>query len=140
MYKIVKERSEILIIILLCLVYPAMAQDPGTVTVIKDPKIDVLIARRIQLERESSGTSRITAEGYRVQVFSGSDRSQAYQEQAEFKTLYPSLNTYISYAQPNYKLRVGDFRTRLEAEKFMNQIRETYPSLFIFQERINLSR
>lgn len=128
------------IISMLCFISPAQAQETGTVTIIKDPKIDVLIARRLKLEREAIGTSRITAEGYRVQLFSGSNRAQTYDEQARFKALYPSLNTYISYSQPNYKIRAGDFRTRLEAEKFMSQARRAYSSLFILPERINLSR
>jgi hypothetical protein len=132
-------RFLILIVFLVYFAFPSFAQDQGTVTVVKDAKIDMLIARKQELERETWG-SRITAEGYRVQIFSGSDRARAYQEQAKFKSIYPQLNTYISYAQPNYKIRVGDFRGRLEAEKFMNQLRKTYPSLFIFPERINLSR
>jgi hypothetical protein len=142
MRKIINGRActFILMVILLCFIYPADAQEPGTVTVIKDPAIDLLIARRIELEREAAGTPRITVEGYRVQIFSGTDREQTYKEQSKFKALYPSINTYISYTQPNYKVRVGDFRTRMEAEKFMNQVRKTYPTLFIFQERINLSR
>ena len=122
------------------MMYPASAQEPGTVTIVQDPKIEILIARRLELKREAAGSTRVTAEGFRVQIFSGSDRDKTYQEQARFKSMYPAINTYISYTQPNYKIRVGDFRTRLEAEKFMNQIRKVYPTLFIFQERINFSR
>lgn len=142
MKEIVKERSKafILMVVLIYFIAPAYGQEPGTVSIEKDPDIDVLIARRLELKREEAGTTRVTAEGYRVQIFSGADREKTYQEQARFKAQYPSLNTYISYTQPNYKIRVGDFRTRLEAEKFMNQIRKSYPTLFIFQERINFPR
>lgn len=129
-----------LVIALHCFVFSAAAQDPGTLTIDKDPQIDALISRRLELRREEAGTTRITAEGYRVQIFSGANREETYKVQAGFKTQYPRLNTYISYDQPNYKIRVGDFRTRLEAERFMNQIRKNYPTLFIFKERINFSR
>lgn len=60
-----------------------------------------------------------------------------YSEQAQFKSEYPKMNTYITYKEPNYYLRVGDFRTRLEAQRFMNELRATYPTLFIFREKIN---
>lgn len=142
MMVIIKEitKTAISIVTFLCWFFPAVAQNQGTVTIVKDPGIDSLIARRLELKREEAGTTRVTAEGYRVQIFSGNDREKAYREQAKFKSQYPSLNTYISYTQPNYKIRVGDFRTRLEAEKFMNQIRDSYPTRFIFQERINFSR
>jgi cell division protein FtsN len=47
------------------------------------------------------------------------------------------VRSYVSYTQPNYRVRVGDFRTRLEAQKFLNELRKQYSSLFIFAERIN---
>lgn len=112
----------------------ALAQKPGKVEVIKDPKIDSLIARRVELSRSGA----ISVNGFRVQIFSGTSRQEAYDQQARFQTLYPGVRTYISYEQPNYKVRVGDFRTRLEAEKLMNKLRRFYPALFIFSEHINL--
>lgn len=112
----------------------SLAQNPGKVEVIKDPKIDSLIARRLELSRSGA----ISVNGFRVQIFSGTSRQEAYDQQARFQTLYPGVRTYISYEQPNYKVRVGDFRTRLEAEKLMNKLRRFYPALFIFSERINL--
>jgi len=114
------------------------AQEKGTVLVTKDPQIDSLIARRLELNRAGVSGNNVTLLGFRVQVFSGLDRQMTYSEQLKFKTRYPDINTYISYTQPNYKLRVGDFRTRLEAEKLMNELKKYYNSLFIFSEMIIL--
>jgi hypothetical protein len=75
--------------------------------------------------------------GYRVQVYYGSDRRVVFREQARFGALYPNLMTYVTYREPNYYLRVGDFRTRMEAQKLMAELRSTYPTLFIFREKIN---
>lgn len=113
----------------------AFAQEKGKVIVSKDPLIDSLIARRLEL---SAGANSISSTGYRVQIYSGLEREQAYAEQTRFKAAYPSIRTYISYVQPYYRVRVGDFRTRLEAEKFMNELRRRYSSMFIFSEKINL--
>ena len=115
-----------------------MAQNQGRVTVVKNPLIDSLIARRIALNKgiSSDGTA-IVVYGYRVQVFFGTDRKEAYIEQSRFKSLYPELTTYLSYTQPNYRIKVGDFRTRAEAQKLMNELRPEFPTLFIFNERIN---
>ena len=116
----------------------ASAQTGGKVTVVKDPLIDSIIARRIALNKGvSQNGSSIVVYGYRVQVFFGPDRKEAYNQQAKFKDLYPELNTYLSYTQPNYKVRVGDFRTRAEAQKLLNDLRPVFPTLFIFSERIN---
>ncbi len=130
-------KSLIGFILILCFQQLA-AQEKGTVLVTKDPQIDSLIARRLELNREGVSGKNVTLQGFRVQIFLGLDRQIAYSEQVKFKTQNPSINTYISYTQPNYKLRVGDFRTRLEAEKLMNELKKYYTSMFIFSEMIIL--
>ena len=116
----------------------AFAQTGGKVTVVKDPLIDSIIARRIALNKAvTPNGNSIVVYGYRVQVFFGADRREAYDQQAKFKDLYPELNTYVSYTQPNYKVRAGDFRTRAEAQRLLNDLRSVFPTLFIFSERIN---
>lgn len=140
--------KKILTVLLCCLSAAAVAQNKGTVSVVKDPLIDSLIAKRIELNRRQTtapvaistgkpGTTIVSQMGYRVQIFYGSDRREVFNEQSKFNNSYPELNTYITYKQPNYYLRVGDFRTRLEAQRFMNELRGTFPTLFIFREKIN---
>ncbi|RZK40483.1 MAG: SPOR domain-containing protein [Pedobacter sp.] len=119
------------------------AQTKGNVTIIKDPLIDSLIAKRIELNTKRPTTTNPTSSvivsqtGYRVQIFYGLDRRETFNEQSRFKALYPRLNTYITYKEPNYYLRVGDFRTRLEAQNLLNELRAHFPTLFIFREKIN---
>lgn len=125
-------------VFLIICIHSVSAQERGKVQVIKDPQIDSLIAKRLELSKDSRSGSNISVSGYRVQIFSGLERQQAYSEQAKFKVRFPAYSTYISYVQPNYRVRVGDFRTRLEAEKFMNELRKFYSSLFIFSEMIIL--
>lgn len=114
----------------------AFAQQ-GKVTVIKDPQIDSLISRRLALSRAGTTGNKVTSSGFRVQIFSGLGRDDAYSEHARFRSLFPGVGSYVSYTQPNYRVRVGDFRTKLEAQKFMNELKKQYTSLFIFAERIN---
>jgi hypothetical protein len=137
------------IVVICCFVSAGLsAQTRGRVTIEKDPLIDSLIAKRIQLSVSPSGAVSagtvvtrpgviVAQMGYRVQVFYGSDRREVFSQQAKFNGLYPSQNTYITYKQPNYYLRVGDFRTRLDAQRFLNELRPTFPTLFIFREKIN---
>ncbi|MFA5244564.1 MAG: SPOR domain-containing protein [Pedobacter sp.] len=116
----------------------AAAQEKGRVVVVMDPGIDSLIAKRLELNQSTVSGKSITVSGFRVQIFSGLDRQQVYAEQNKFKTRFPGSGTYITYIQPNYRLRVGNFRTRLEAEKFMNELKKYYSSMFIFSEQIIL--
>ena len=116
----------------------AKAQQRGTLEIIKDPRIDTLLARRMQPVKSGVATNNyVSTDGYRVQIFTGSSRAEAYAAQAKFKRLYPELRTYIIYREPNFKVRAGDFRTRLEAAKMMQELKPVFPVLFIISEKIN---
>lgn len=94
---------------------------------------DVRITRLDSLKRKHPGLRS----GYRVQIFFG-DRSEALRRKAEFREEFPDLPAYISYLAPNFRLRVGDFRTRLEAEKLKRQIEENYSGCYIVRDKIEL--
>jgi len=119
-------------------VLPALshAQTRGKVEVIKDPLIDTLIARRASLSK-GMGIAEETTSGYRVQIFFGSNRQEAYNAQARFLNEYPEIRTYVLYTEPNFKVQVGDFRTKLEAQKLQNDLRDKFTSLFIIPGKIN---
>lgn len=131
--------------IICCLSIALFAQKRGTVTVIKDPLIDSLIQRRLVLSKKTATVTPtihregviVSQMGYRVQIFYGSDRKETFNEQQRFKTAYPKHNAYVTYKEPNYYLRVGDFRTRLEAQRMLNELRSMFATLFIFREKIN---
>ncbi len=132
-----------LLILFLLITGVTFAQTKGVVTIIKDPLIDTLIAKRVALNKTKPITTNLASNaivsqmGYRVQVFYGSDRRLTFSEQARFKASYPKLGTYIIYKEPNYYLRVGNFRTRMEAQKLLTELKTSFATLFIFKEKIN---
>ena len=121
-----------------------LAQQPGRVEEQKDPLIESL--QRLRAAYQGSGTApagekkgiKTTAPGFRVQVYSGADRSKAYAEQARFKRIFPDVETYISYEEPNYRVKVGDFTSRSEAQELMSALRKNFTSVFLFSETINV--
>ncbi|HWZ02068.1 MAG TPA: SPOR domain-containing protein [Mucilaginibacter sp.] len=115
------------------------AQTRGKVEVVKDPLIDTFIARRPQLNK-TIGVSESTSSGYRVQIYFGSNRQSAYNAQAKFMSDYPEVSTYVTYTEPNFKVQVGDFRTRLEAQKMQSDLNGMFSSLFIIPTKINLPK
>jgi hypothetical protein len=123
----------------ICIFIPVFcsAQTRGTVKVFKDPLIDSLIAHRNALKIVKSGGAKFSSQGYRVQIFSGSNRRDAYNIQSRFQAEYPGMRTYISYRMPDFKVHIGDFRTRLEAEKQVQDMKGRYNGLFIISARIN---
>jgi hypothetical protein len=77
--------------------------------------------------------------GYRVQIFfeSGNYSKDKALETAEvFAENFPNIRYYLSFKEPYYRLRVGDFRTLIEAKGFLNQIIQIYPSAFEVKDNI----
>jgi len=123
------------------LVLPSLlfAQERGKVEVVKDPKVDSLIQGYVTTGSGKSGEAT-SLEGYRIQIFSGSDRKDAYDAQAKFQERYPGIGTYLTYRSPDFKVHIGDFRSRLEAEKMMQELKNRFTGLFIIPEKINLPK
>jgi hypothetical protein len=115
------------------------AQDKGKVEVVKDPKVDSLVQDYV-IGDKGKNIAPASSDGYRIQIFSGSDRKAAYDAQAKFQAKYPDLATYLTYRAPNFKIRVGDYRSRLEAEKMVQDLKPFFNGLFIIQEKINLPK
>ncbi len=78
--------------------------------------------------------------GYRVHLYMDSGnraRLNTRKEQANFEDIYPDVNAYIVYEEPYFKLRAGDFRTRVDARRFLEKIRSDYSAAYIVVDRIN---
>ncbi|MBS1916130.1 MAG: SPOR domain-containing protein [Bacteroidetes bacterium] len=121
--------KKILIFILSLACTKIFAQtDSGSVTVTKDPRIDLLIKKQIQINDETTKDSRRTAPGFRIQVISSDDRNQVFTAKAKIYKEYPELKPYIVYLPPNYRLRVGNFKTQEEAQVYFDKLSKLYPT------------
>ncbi|MDP4148877.1 MAG: SPOR domain-containing protein [Bacteroidota bacterium] len=119
----------------------AMAQvDSGTVIVHKDPRVDDLVRKQIQINEETTRDSRRNIPGFRIQVINSTDRNKVFAAKTRIYQEFPDLKPYLLYQAPNYKLRVGNFRTQEEAEEFEKQLTRLFPSgLFIIRDVIEVS-
>lgn len=90
-----------------------------------------LLSELIQLKKELSNKSELK-EFYRIQLYSGS-RQEAEKSIKEFSKLDLKIDSDIIYETPNFKVWVGFFRTRLEAEKQLNTIKEEFPKALILK-------
>ena len=133
-YKAILQITGYCFFIVLFFAAPAMAQTRGKVEVVKDARIDTFAARRADLNKANSETS---INGFRVQIFTGENRKDAYNAQAKFQEQYPNIRTYVIYSEPNFKVRAGDFRSRLEAEKLEEELKKWFTGMFIISEKIN---
>ncbi len=81
------------------------------------------------------------AQGYRVQIGSESgsgSQSRANNIRNEFRKKYKDVETYIVWEAPNYKVRVGDFRTKVEASLFWKIIQDEFPNSYVVGDKIVL--
>lgn len=110
----------------------AQTADSGHVEVIQDYKIKELVNKHIELN------SKAAVKGYRIKIHFGADKTKAKEVKAKFISKFPNVPAYEKYDQPNFNIRVGDFRTKLEAYKFLKEVQLEFPSAFIVQDDIEL--
>ncbi|MGM9803829.1 MAG: SPOR domain-containing protein [Muribaculaceae bacterium] len=82
--------------------------------------------------------------GYRIQVFSGSSATAKRDAQVRERNIisrFPQMRPYMGYKAPSWRLRVGDFRTRDEANDMLQQLKKAFPAyareMTIVVDRIN---
>jgi hypothetical protein len=99
------------------------------ISVNQDPRIEKMLHWHIQNNKITDGI-----EGYLVEIFFSSAmnaREQAMKKKVEFLSKYPDNNVHIIYSAPNFRVRIGDFRTKSEALKLLKKIQSDYPGAFI---------
>jgi hypothetical protein len=128
------------IVILATGVY-AQGQRQGYLEVRQDPALDSLLMSyemlraQVELNTDNKGIP-----GYRIQIFfdSGINSGERARKAMEgFELLFPDIPGYITWKAPNYRVRVGDFRSRLEAEKALAEIEDEYPNAWVIKDEIN---
>lgn len=81
--------------------------------------------------------------GYRIRVFYNNEpsaRTRSESIEATLKEQYPGIGVYRTFESPNYKVTVGDFRSKDEALGIYNALKGTYPTAYIIKETINYPR
>lgn len=95
----------------------------------KSERIDLLIDEYLENKKYN---------GYRIQIFSSSNNKwDAVQAKSEFLKAFPDIKSYLVYQAPNFKVRVGDFLDRLEANQQLILIQESFPNAFLVKGEVD---
>lgn len=108
----------------------------GTGYTVKEEELMNLRMRAKKISEENP-----VVEGFRVQLYSSSGAESfniANNVQSEFLKIYPELPCYVVHQKPSFKVRVGDYRQRIDAERFLVELKEKFPDAFIVKDAINL--
>jgi SPOR domain len=95
-------------------------------------------AQQLVKRHIASNKAKQTMPGYRVQLFFGANRSKAYEVRTDFVKVFSTTPAYVVYHQPNFKVRVGDFKTRLEAVRFLKEAHQLFDNAFIVRDEIKI--
>lgn len=108
----------------------------GDLNIYQDSGIDSLIGRYILYNLRLNGL-----EGFRIQIYNSSNknaREESGKVRAEFMSRFPDIVSYASFDKPSYyKIRTGNYRTRIEGTRYLLMIRKVFPDAILVPSIIN---
>lgn len=117
----------------------------GCLLIQQDMRINELLRLNRHISSKKKGFY-----GFRIQIYSKSSIDSSIEEaqdfKANFETNFPDLKVYLNYFDPDFKIRVGNFRDKIECESTIIKIKEFYPSCYTvrcfiaFKDFLALSR
>ena len=126
------------IFLLSCLVQFASAQT-GSVVVNKDPRVDLLISKQIEINEITTRDSRRHSSGYRILVISSNNRNKVIEAKTTMYREFPELKAYMMYQAPFFRLKVGNFKDRAEAEAYLTEVTRLFKSgVYIVPDTIEI--
>ncbi len=105
------------------------------VVVEASPRLEALVARDRQLKRKIE-----MLPGYRVHVYAGTVRQQAWNAKRRAMSAFPDVPGYLDYSVPNYVVRLGDFLNREEAYIFLREARQFFPGAFLVSSDVKVPK
>jgi SPOR domain len=120
-------------------VKPAQVDTPPSMAAPRTGKVELHADPEVDDIMRSYTEHKHAQKGFRVQIVLG-DRKTAEDTKRAFLQKNPDIPAYMSWLAPNWRLRVGDFRTRLEAERLLRDLKVNYPGSYIVPDEIEMPR
>jgi hypothetical protein len=113
--------------------------DTPSVMVHKDPRLDLLVKKQIQINDETSREARKSGKGFRLMIISTVNRDEAIGAKTKVYTYFPELKAYLWHQSPYYKLKAGNFKERKDAEAYQKRLNVYFPKgVFIMNDIVEL--
>ncbi|MFD1062344.1 SPOR domain-containing protein [Winogradskyella litorisediminis] len=103
-----------------------LSAQEGTVNIEQPKAIDQLLEYKKDIK---------TVETYKIQIYSGDSASGAENAKSKFMSSFGEWPIEMVFNTPNYKIWVGNFRNRLEADRALLRIKKNYMNAFIFKPK-----
>ncbi len=120
--------------ILLGFVYASLcAQGSGELNIKTNEGIEKLIAQKIAYNK-----SLKTIKGYKIQLYYGSEQG-AYGIKDKFNKLYPEIPAKLIFNTPDWKIQVGNYYTKLQADHDIVQLKIDFPGAIVIAADIDIA-
>lgn len=106
--------------------------EDGVVRIESSAHVDQMLAQKKEYNK-----SLEKFQGFKIQIYYGSEK-KCYEVKDEFTSLFPDIATSIIFSTPQWKLQIGNYRTRLEADHAMVGIKKEYPSAIVLATEIDI--
>ena len=118
---------------------PLLAQDSTSVVIHKDPRIDLLIKKQVEINEETTRDARKVGRGFRLLVINTNKRDEAINAKTKLYQYFPELKSYLLYQSPYYKLKAGNFKERKDAEAYQKKLTPFFPKgVFVMNDLIEV--
>ena len=133
--------KKILSLILIALSIRASAQiDSTSIAVHKDPRIDMLVKKQVEINEITTRNSRRFVAGFRILVVNTNDRNKALSAKSKLYQQFPDLTVYLMYQAPYYKLKAGNFKERKDADDYLPNIQRLFPAgVYVIRDTIEVN-
>lgn len=101
---------------------PAWSQFGKSAYVTRDPRVDVLVDKQIELNGEAIKGRTITIQGFRLLMITTNKRDVALDVKSRLMKNYPDQKSYLYYQSPNFKVQFGNFKTYKDADKAKSEM------------------
>ena len=103
----------------------------GEITINQDQEITQLLAIKKEINSNENSSDR-----YKIQIYSGR-RVSAEKSKSDFRNSYGKWSSKLVYETPNYKVWVGSFRSRLEADRALLEVKKKFPNVKLIENKTN---
>lgn len=110
----------------------------NTLYVVKDTRLDLLTKKKAEINKKAADSKKPN-KGYRIQVLNTTDRNQALTAKSKLLSVYPEHKTYLMYQAPYFKIRIGNFVEKNDAENLKKELTKMFPAgVFIIPSEIEV--
>mgnify|MGYP001820442907 CR=1 FL=1 len=132
MRKLTIRYSTLFILFSLFFGYNIWSQTEGSITIESSQSIKQLVA-----QKRAYNKNKRYVKGFKVQLFYGSEEG-ALQVREDFMSVYPDINSELKFHSPYWKVWVGSYKTRLEADRGLLDIKEGFQSAIVVPAKVKI--